>query len=62
MKFGLHGDISWYYMWLFPSIISFILSFLLILNILLTLKLRNQYFHRLSALLAFTDLIQSGSW
>jgi hypothetical protein len=59
---ALHGDLRWYYLWLFPSIISFSLSLLLIFNVLFTRRLRIQYFQRLSALLAFTDLLQSGAW
>jgi hypothetical protein len=59
---GLHGDHPWYSLWLYPSIASFTLSSLLILNVLFTPRLRNQYFHRLSALLAVTDLLQSGAW
>lgn len=52
---------SWYYFWIIPSSISFVLSVLMVGNIWL-MKLVKHPYHRFSLIYALTDMLQCGSW
>ena len=61
-------DESWkgakdsYYYFLIPSCLSFVMSLFMLFSVMKNKNFRNKLFHQLSALLAFSDLIQCSAW